>query len=460
MTEVVIVLPGIMGSELWDGDERVWPGTFGELGENHDMAQLLKPDLRVGDILRRVLGFKAYKALIDALEDWGFSERGRPPTLYTCPYDWRKDAALAADTLAALIERIVNAHGRAVEIDLLGHSMGGLISRYYLESGRYRGRAGHDRVKRLVTLATPHYGTPVALLGALGLHRTFFLSEAQVRRLANDENFPALYQVMPPATHPFVWDDDPAARLAPVATFEPAERRALGLSEANMDAAAAFHGGLDLTRRPPGVEYFFVCGVDHDTICEVRVRRQDGALTVTEYERDDDAGDGTVPAWSAAHPEIRTVAAGAHEHNMIYKDREVQRVLAAVLGRAGAFRLEARPHALDAYPRTRLGLREAVVAAGTPSSAIVVFDTPIAALEAEVTLTQVVDRAAKRLAAPMVAARLPLVYRGPAIDRLAIRLSAPAEPGLYRVALVPEGTGVALAADEWVVQAAATATSP
>jgi triacylglycerol lipase len=51
-------------------------------------------------------------------------------------------------------------------LSIIGHSKGGLIGRYYIE------RLGGDaRVRTLVTLATPHLGTPSAYLGcaAFGL---------------------------------------------------------------------------------------------------------------------------------------------------------------------------------------------------------------------------------------------------------------------------------------------------
>src|SRR3712207_7538424 len=48
-------------------------------------------------------------------------------------------------------------HGDA-EVSLVAHSMGGLISRYYLESGRFNDRPGFRAVRRLITMGTPHRG--------------------------------------------------------------------------------------------------------------------------------------------------------------------------------------------------------------------------------------------------------------------------------------------------------------
>ena len=55
------------------------------------------------------------------------------------------------------------------EIDIVGHSMGGLIGLYYVKK-----LGGNTRVRRLVMMGTPFHGTWVALLGVafLGLYST------------------------------------------------------------------------------------------------------------------------------------------------------------------------------------------------------------------------------------------------------------------------------------------------
>ncbi len=47
-------------------------------------------------------------------------------------------------------------------VDVVGHSLGGLVATYLLKR-----LDGSRRVRRVVTLATPHRGTPLALAGAL-----------------------------------------------------------------------------------------------------------------------------------------------------------------------------------------------------------------------------------------------------------------------------------------------------
>ncbi|MEU2546468.1 alpha/beta fold hydrolase [Streptomyces roseolus] len=66
------------------------------------------------------------------------------------------DLRTAAEALGRRIEAVLARTGRA-EVDLVGHSLGGLIARYYVQC-----LGGDARVRTLVTLGTPHAGTSVA----------------------------------------------------------------------------------------------------------------------------------------------------------------------------------------------------------------------------------------------------------------------------------------------------------
>ncbi|MFJ8918380.1 alpha/beta fold hydrolase [Streptomyces sp. NPDC102415] len=68
------------------------------------------------------------------------------------------DIRTAAELLDRHVEEICARTGRR-EVDIVGHSLGGLIARYYVQ------RLGGDRrVRTLVTLGTPHGGTAAAPL--------------------------------------------------------------------------------------------------------------------------------------------------------------------------------------------------------------------------------------------------------------------------------------------------------
>ncbi|MCD6287846.1 MAG: alpha/beta fold hydrolase, partial [Candidatus Hydrogenedentes bacterium] len=63
-----------------------------------------------------------------------------------------------ANRLSARIDSILKSTG-ADRIDLVGHSMGGLVARYYIEQ-----LGGDSKVRRCVTIHTPHHGTILAFL--------------------------------------------------------------------------------------------------------------------------------------------------------------------------------------------------------------------------------------------------------------------------------------------------------
>jgi triacylglycerol lipase len=72
----------------------------------------------------------------------------------------------SAEKVAEKVERLYARHPSMGPLSIIGHSKGGLIGRYYIKR-----LGGERRVSTLITLATPHNGTPTAYLGlaALGL---------------------------------------------------------------------------------------------------------------------------------------------------------------------------------------------------------------------------------------------------------------------------------------------------
>lgn len=82
-------------------------------------------------------------------------------------------------------ERVVDRLERTVEnvsegrpVDLVGHSLGGIVARWYLQE-----RGGAEHVERLVTLATPHAGTEAARLDISPLLRAIHPEGRVIRRL-------------------------------------------------------------------------------------------------------------------------------------------------------------------------------------------------------------------------------------------------------------------------------------
>jgi triacylglycerol lipase len=69
---------------------------------------------------------------------------------------WTNDLRAAAQNLATSIERICEETGYE-RLHVIGHSMGGLVARYYVQR-----LGGDSRIHTLVTLGTPHQGTRTA----------------------------------------------------------------------------------------------------------------------------------------------------------------------------------------------------------------------------------------------------------------------------------------------------------
>jgi triacylglycerol lipase len=82
-----------------------------------------------------------------------------------------------AETVAAEVEALAE-QGALRSLDVIGYSEGGLIGRHYVQR-----LGGSTRVRHLITLATPHRGTPLAYLGYL------FTRMASLRQMTPNSSF-------------------------------------------------------------------------------------------------------------------------------------------------------------------------------------------------------------------------------------------------------------------------------
>lgn len=123
----VVIIPGIMGS--------------------------VKPFWKDEYILDPILG--TYNNLIKTLEKNGYQE---DVNLFVFPYEWRKSNVESVKLLKTKIEEIKTKTDWP-KVDIVAHSMGGLVAREYIET-----LDGGKNVDQLVTLGTPHSGSPKAYL--------------------------------------------------------------------------------------------------------------------------------------------------------------------------------------------------------------------------------------------------------------------------------------------------------
>jgi pimeloyl-ACP methyl ester carboxylesterase len=458
MNRVVVFVPGIMGSELKLGDRLIWPGGVSDLVFRYPYIssspqvrphgdELLSPDLTVGDVIRRVSVSPQYGSLIDTLNGCGFREDNR--TLYPFPYDWRRSNSCSAALLADRIDSVLAEwQGKGeFEISLVAHSMGGLVSRCYLESDAYAKRPGFKFVKNLLCLATPHLGSPLALTASLGMERRLFLNGDKVYKLVNQTAFTSLYELLPPQGTPFVWNRKPNERLNPVDIYGSAAGSLCAFADpgrrlnlANLQAAHSFHGQLSLARRPD-VRYFFFAGTRQPS-ATFSVLTLSGTDLEVQNREIDNGGDGTVPFWSAAVSGIQVAGVGG-EHGTIYKDEELRRVLEALLGSRAL--LPAR------VPVPQLSVRDRVVDPGASFHVLVTFPSGVAQMNGEIRIEKLLDPQTGTYSPAVFVSRFD--YRGALADHFSVILTAPNIYGVYRVAFHPQADAENMASDDLFVQA-------
>lgn len=114
----------------------------------------------------------AYEGILLALQSAGY-ETGK--TLFVYNYDWRKDVRFNAEALRDYINtNVLSGKPADTQADLVGHSMGGLISRI-AAGGDFA-----DKINRVITLGSPHNGTALAYLGWEGAEISGFTGLTRV----------------------------------------------------------------------------------------------------------------------------------------------------------------------------------------------------------------------------------------------------------------------------------------
>jgi hypothetical protein len=386
----LIVVPGLLGSQLIRPDGTVaWLNLGNALGHSHlglprklpfkESRDELRPGALVGTdaVLPRTFGFTEYADLVELLDGAGFEPGiGRSGLRYAIfTYDWRRDLVESARELGRRLDAIAAAgHDPDAPFHLLGHSMGGLVVRYYL---RYGGEephpdapvtwAGARRVASALLVATPSGGAVPALDAILngsrvGLSYTTLAASVVAR-------MPSMYQLLPPqGTHPLLdsnsvpieadlhspatWERFGWAPFGPSVDERHASERAF--VKAALGRARAFHDAL---RRPPErpcpVPVSLVGGDCLPTLARAVVGEgppghppRFEAKTNTEQELMYEAGDGRVTRASAlaahlpeAHasetgsgiPEATRVFFGAADHHGLYSDPAFQSLILRLL---------------------------------------------------------------------------------------------------------------------------------
>lgn len=391
-----VIVPGIMGSGLARPDEtRVWLNLRNAVGQYNLSLPFVLPlsesrdELRPGSLLGtehrlpRMFGFTEYYDLLELLEAAAFvparKTGGRGLVYHVFAYDWRRDLVESARRLDETLEALADARGDpGTRFNLVGHSMGGLVARYYLRYGTAEPQpgmpvtwAGARRVNSLVLVAVPNAGSIHSLEAMLygnrvGLSYTTLAASVIAR-------MPSVYQILPPKGAPALLDAscrEIDADLHDVATWErfgwgpfgsTSIRRLSGMEDnrdkigydeylaAVLVRARDFHRALvePTTTRCP-VKVTVLGGDCMPTLARCIVPEKRGSfprfepLNRREADCMFEAGDGRVTRASvlgshlpggeesesgSGYPEVARTFIGSADHHGIYKEPTFQSVL-------------------------------------------------------------------------------------------------------------------------------------
>lgn len=371
----VIVVHGLLGAKLRDDatGKEFW-GTFGPAAQTPEEMYMFAHPMGIGKKLSeltngtsaytmldhaniQLMGFSftvaGYSDFITLLQKCGYYSDSRPlppgknfHTQFFFYYDWRRDIPENAARFHRFIlekraylqkeyRRLYKLKDYDVHFDIISHSMGGLLSRYYLRYGAQDlpedgfslpalNWEGAKYIDKLMVIATPNAGyvdTVLEMAGGLQL-----AAGAPVYPPALFGTFPAFYQMLPLTEfRPLVWEDDPGGPAPDV--FDPVLWREMGwcLADPGQDAvlqillpgiknkeerrqialdhqakclkrAKHFTRSLQYPAEPPGnVMITLFAGDAVETVREAKVNRRTGKLAISRY----DAGDGKILASSA-----------------------------------------------------------------------------------------------------------------------------------------------------------------
>lgn len=258
---------------------------------------------------------------------------------YMVPYDWRQDNLTSAKWLYDAISYLDAAYTKKKQpynLYLVGHSMGGLVSRAMLESGTASpSTSWWNNLQMLITLATPHLGAPLALCPIIdSLPADFslgWLVKTFVHGFVNETIFPSTYELLPPNLPSpnqqlFVQGTPPnqSTTYDIYDSSETAFQTALknqGFESASLSKAEAFFGALSYTGVPAKPYHCFV-GTGLQTVADsgsTYAFTFDGSNTITPVANPD-SGDGVVPQPSATfvtNPNVAVQTFSLYNHGQM-----------------------------------------------------------------------------------------------------------------------------------------------
>jgi pimeloyl-ACP methyl ester carboxylesterase len=351
MGDVIVMLPGITGSVLQKDGKDVWAPTAGavihallSLGKNVKslalkddppdvddlgdgvVATRVMPDIHLIPGLWKIDGYSKLKSYIMKTFDVKLGEN-----LLEFAYDWRRDNRVSARKLQHSANSWLKAWressgNKDAKLILVGHSMGGVISRYYLEC-----LEGWRDTRTLVTFGTPYRGSLKAI-GTLANGMEKKIGPLSLDLTAMARSFTAIYQLLP--VYPCVETDGGLVRVA--------ETDIPNIDRDRAESARAFHEEIRLAveQHEQDEEYLRerysirpVIGTFQPTAQSAKTHG-DGVQLIHSYDGEDIGGDGTVPRVSATPIEVEheeNAMFAAQRHASLQNDDPVLAQLAGIL---------------------------------------------------------------------------------------------------------------------------------
>ena len=352
MGDVIVMLPGITGSVLTKDGKDVWAPTGGaildallSLGKNVKslalkedppdvddlgdgvVATRVMPDIHLIPGLWKIDGYSKLKSYVTKTFDVRPGEN-----LFEFPYDWRRDNRVSARKLQRSTSEWLkkwreSSGNKDAKLVLVGHSMGGIVSRYYLEC-----LDGWRDTRTLVTFGTPYRGS-VKAVGTLANGFAKKIGPLSLDLTDMVRSLTAVYQLLP--IYPcYDTGGDKLVRIA--------ETDVPNIDKERAAAAHAFHDEIThaVEAHEQDEEYLRnrysirpVIGTFQPTVQSAKANGG-GVELIPSYQGVDHDGDGTVPRVSATPLEVEheeNAMFAAQRHASLQNDDPVLTQLAGIL---------------------------------------------------------------------------------------------------------------------------------
>lgn len=334
--DLVLLIPGTMGSELKYGSTRVWDPSYNVLKHPDYFNWLSFNETGTPNYAITVLNDDNYGAqdkyeqMFDALD----SAFGNTATVEFFAYDWRKSCVDAAEELSDYLDSYSG------DIYLVAHSMGGLVASQYLKTASASERARTT----LITIATPFTGAPKAVNvfenGAM--FGTFINMVIGGYIKENAQNYPSAYELLPTSRHSnYLMKEEVLQGYSSALTFLKSRdwgRTESGSVKTMFNSAATFTSGLGSGTSHKAylaANTYHIVSTGEDTVQKINYVL-DGGEYRTDYLQMSNAGDGTVMAesarnaFAASNSRIRQLS-GVGEHVEMLNNTQVQQMVISLI---------------------------------------------------------------------------------------------------------------------------------